>query len=347
LTYSLINLITVVKLQMGHQKPVLFILDVGHGNSAVLVDTKGTLVIDAGRGNSLYLFLKQERITNLDVILISHADDDHIAGLMGIIASEEFAIGKVRVNSDASKGSKVWDDLLYALSKAVTHNKIGFDVSLSTKDTGKFNQGQIHIEILAPNLYIAGKSPGGNDRQGRPLTSNSISSVIRMCKSEMPFALFLGDIDTTGFENLLEDTKDVSSMLAVFPHHGGKPGRTGDPVSFTQKVCESVNPKIIVFSNGRGEHSTPRKEITQTIRKVLLKTRIMCTQLSESCAADILPQGSSHLTYKFAKGREKGKCCAGTIVLNLGKDKISIYPDEKGHLAFIKKAAPTALCIGD
>lgn len=323
----------------------MFILDVGHGNSAVLMDTEGNVVVDAGPRNALYLFLKAERIKKIDAILISHADHDHIGGLIGILASGEFVIGKVRVNSDALQGSKTWDDLLYTLSHAQESGQLDFDVSLSTKDTGKFDQGKVHIEILAPDLYIAGKSPGSYDRKKRNLTTNSISAVIRMIKQSVPLALFLGDIDTNGLENLFENAKDLSAKLAVFPHHGGKPGKNSDPVSFTKKICEEVQPSIIIFSNGRGIHSTPLKEVTQSIREELPKTRIMCTQLSENCASELQISEFVHLTTKFAKGKEKGRCCAGTIVIELGEDEFVIRPDENSHKDFIEKAAPTSLCL--
>lgn len=331
---------------MALSAPTLFIIDVGHGNSAVLVDTEGAVIIDAGpSGKTLHSFLKQEGITNLSAILISHADSDHIGGLMAIIASEEFTIGKVRVNSDALKGSKIWDDLLYTLSKVDQAGKLDFDVSLSTKNTGHFDQGEVHIEILAPNLYIAGRSPGSSDRKKRPLTSNSVSAVIRMVKGTFPFALFLGDIDNTGLENLLETSQDVSAQLAVFPHHGGKPGKNSDAVSFTKKICEKVQSSVIVFSNGRGTHSTPLKEVIQTIREALPETRIICTQLSENCAAELRIKELAHLTAKFAKGKEKGRCCAGTIIVELGENDIGIRPNENSHRTFVEKAASTPLCL--
>src|SRR5437016_3755628 len=121
------------------------------------MDTEGVVVIDAGPGSALLEFLKQEGIERVDVILISHADKDHIAGLLAIIASEEFEIGRVRLNSDADKTSDLWDDLVYILTRAHTAKQLDFSPALTVADTGLFNQGMVNIEILAPDQYIAAR----------------------------------------------------------------------------------------------------------------------------------------------------------------------------------------------
>src|SRR5436305_15181787 len=94
----------------------LAILDVGHGNCAVLQDSKGVAVIDTGRGNSLEIYLREEGIDRIDVVLISHADQDHLGGLISLLASRAVVIGRVRLNTDSVHGSKIWDDLLYELN---------------------------------------------------------------------------------------------------------------------------------------------------------------------------------------------------------------------------------------
>src|SRR5689334_20557252 len=81
----------------------LAIVDVGHGNCSVLQDSNGTVVIDTGPGTTLLEFLKKEKIEKVDVVLLSHADSDHISGLIQLLACGEFQIGRVRFNSDAAK----------------------------------------------------------------------------------------------------------------------------------------------------------------------------------------------------------------------------------------------------
>jgi competence protein ComEC len=78
---------------------------VGHGNCTVLVDTDGVVVIDAGPKSKLFKFLKEKHITKIDVLLLSHADQDHIIGVSDLLASGEIEIKKVYVNTDSTKKS--------------------------------------------------------------------------------------------------------------------------------------------------------------------------------------------------------------------------------------------------
>ena len=70
------------------KRPYLAILDVGHGNCAVLTDSKGIVVIDTGPGSALLEYLSEKNIKTIDVVLISHADQDHIGGLIQLLFSK-------------------------------------------------------------------------------------------------------------------------------------------------------------------------------------------------------------------------------------------------------------------
>ena len=98
-------------------RPSLSILDVGHGNSAVVADTKGVTVIDAGLGPALSSFLEEEQIATINVVLLSHAHADHIGGLLHLISTKMFQIGLVRLNTDAECGTALWGDLEYELQQ--------------------------------------------------------------------------------------------------------------------------------------------------------------------------------------------------------------------------------------
>jgi beta-lactamase superfamily II metal-dependent hydrolase len=322
----------------------LSILDVGHGSCAVLIDVNGVVVFDAGPGTSLLEFLLQETITVIDVLLISHADKDHIEGIISLLESRTIDIKLIRLNTDSEKESKLWDDLLYVIEQTQKAGRLKCEVGLCSSDSGKFNVGTIGIEILAPSPYIAAKGPGGKDRRGRRLSGNSVCTVIRLVREKNPIAILPGDIDDVGIENLAESGQDPTAPIALFPHHGAKPGGH-NMVAFARRFCNLVNSTNIIFSIGRGQYGTPQPEILASIRETLPKARILCTQLSEHCATDLPVNYPSHLTGQYSRGREEQKCCAGTIFIPLDDSALSILPVLEDHVDFIQKVSSKALCI--
>lgn len=327
---------------LARPQQFLAILDVGHGNCAVLVDTEGVIIIDAGPGSALLEFLTEQGITEVDVVLLSHADQDHIDGLIQLLAAQVVHLGHVRFNTDSEKGSTAWDDLVYELEKAQQAHELQFEPALTSGTREDFRRGDVAVDILGPSGYLAAKGPGSTDREGRTITSNSISAVVRLSKEGHAFALLPGDLDQVGLANMMESAVSPAASLLVFPHHGGKPG-TADMGTFTRDICDAVSPRTVVFSIGRGKHATPRPEIVSTIRDRLPGVRIACTQLSMHCAEGLPTSAPTHLNRAFARGRERHQCCAGTLIIDL--DNVhSIRPADTDHVAFIRNAAPTALC---
>lgn len=310
----------------------------------MLVDTGGVVVIDAGPGTALLEFLEQEGITKVDVVLISHADSDHIAGLVALISSDKYEVDVIRINSDALKDSRLWDDLLFSLNKAFFAGAVQFNVSLTVADSGSFDRGDVHIEILAPNLYIAGRGPGSTDHNGRRLTSNSVSAVIRLIKEKMPIALLTGDLDEVGLDNLIDNNLDCRAPVLVFPHHGGRPG-AGNMEAFTKKFVDLVKPETVIFSFRRGgQHNNPQPGIVRAVRESLPDVRVACTQLSTRCAANVPTNQPTHLAEKYAQGRQTNGCCGGTFVIDLSQDARPLLPVLHDHIEFIRANAETALC---
>jgi beta-lactamase superfamily II metal-dependent hydrolase len=293
--------------------PNFYVLDVAHGNSAVLIDTQGVIVIDAG-GKKPYLldFLTQRHITKIDVLLLSHADQDHIAGAINLLSSEEIIIEAVYVNPDSTKQSDIWDDLVYLLCEQHRKGHIYFEPSLTPHLNGQLDQGDVAIEVLAPNQYLAAKGPGGLDRQGRKLTTNSISAVIRLSHHGKPIVLLPGDIDEIGLDNLLEDTNDIQAWLVVFPHHGGKPGRE-NVKAFTNRFCQLVKPEIIIFSIADNTKNFPTQEVVDTIVESLDKVRLFSTRSSEVLKAYI--QKTGHQSHQNG---------VGTVHLDFKKKPLNI-----------------------
>jgi beta-lactamase superfamily II metal-dependent hydrolase len=322
-------------------EPSLCILDVGHGNCAVILDDK-VVIIDSGPGTTLLEFLKDEGIKEVAIVLVSHADEDHIKGLVSLIESRTVDIRVVRVNSDGLKESATWADLAYLLDVENKAGRLRFEVGLTTSDSGKFDTASVRVEILAPSPGLAVKGPGSTDHDDRKLTSNSMSVVIRLLRDGKPYVLLPGDIDETGFANLLESGQDLRAPVAVFPHHGG--AVSGNSARFAASFCKATGARDLIFSIGRGRYGTPRPEIVAAARAQSPGLRIVCTQLSEHCASELPKKEPTHLTHKISRGRESRKCCAGTIVATLAKDTANLIPHVEVHRKFIATAAPSALC---
>jgi len=318
------------------------ILDVGHGNAAVVNTGNGIVVIDAGPRAALLEFLTENGIGKIDLLLVSHADADHIGGLIGALASCVIQIAKVRLNSDGLKGSSGWDDLAYELDVQQRSGAIDFVPALTPSNSREFDIDDIRIEIIAPTNYIATKGPGSQDRLGRRITSNSVSAVIRVLSNVGPVALFCGDIDQVGLDSALEANPNITAPTLIFPHHGGTSGGTMSS-DFVRQLCAAVQPLVVVFSIGRGKYGNPREEIVQAVRSCT-KARIVCTQLSENCASVSPKNIGTHLNSVYAAGKDDKKCCGGSLVIRLDAP-LDITPALDPHLQFIQANAPAALCM--
>ncbi len=321
----------------------LYILDVGQGSCAVVVGDAEVIVVDVGRRSALLEFLDQQCIRRIRTVYLSHADEDHIGALVGLLASGTVTIDRVVLNSDASKETESWRDLTYELASKYMADTLELDIGLFP---GKSEDlGDIEIQVMAPSPALVLKGVGSKNGSGRRITSNSISAVIRISVSGKHVAILPADIDGIGLDDLLMRNMDLKAPILVYPHHGGRPG-AADIRSFTERLLEAVEPITVVFSFGRGSYGAPNPEIVSVLREIMPDTRIVCTQLSEHCS-NTVPSGSmSHLSSAFALGHADHRCCGGTIVVPLDNAR-DLKPGRDDHIAFIRSNVETPLCLNN
>lgn len=321
----------------------LSILDVGHGNCAIVhIEEVGVIVIDAGPGTGLLEFLDEQGIESIRTVYVSHADEDHIAALLGLLESESVTVERIVVNSDSSKQSKVWDDLLYELDLRHTKGTLEFTVGLVSGDCERLDD--VAIEILGPSRYLAGRGAGSTDRSGSKITTNSISAVIGITVGGRRAAIIPGDLDEVGLADLLEHANDLRAPMVVYPHHGLRPG-SADVRTFAERLLGAMEPHVVVFSFGRRRYRAPLPETVGVVREVRPDARVMCTQLSEHCSRTTSASSLSHLNDIFAEGRAGGTCCAGTIVVPLDGSTGAVRPSHLEHRDFIVSCVETPLCL--
>jgi len=329
--------------------PELIILDVGHGNCAILQDTNAVTVIDCPPPATLVNTLERLGIDTIDQILISHSDWDHAGGLPTLM--DQIIVRNIYINPDANNNSKSWVDIRTALELAEDR---GTEVhtSLTSGSSKKIKSGQVEIEILAPSVGVALGGAGGPDLARRKQSSNTMSVVIGLIHDSSRVTLFPGDMSEHGLDNLLKKHQNIEAQILVFPHHGGSPGNKRG-YDFAKKLCNLVKPNLVVFSLGRNHHfgpnhdENPRDDVMKGVVTALPSAHIMCTQLSGKCAVQEPISDFSHLNNLPARGSISNSCCGGTILIRIDGKQTTYVPLLSSHRTFISNSdnVPTPMCL--
>jgi beta-lactamase superfamily II metal-dependent hydrolase len=318
--------------------PELIILDIGHGNCAIVRDTEGVIVIDSAHGATLIETLAHLSIREISHILISHADEDHIAGIIDILLDKNIKVSNLYINSDAQRRTRTWEALRRAVRDARQRSGTRVVVGLTTELTNQLNVGQVKVEILAPTPELAMSGAGGQDLQGRRLNPNSISAVIGLVHDSHRVAILAADIDQVGLNNLLQERCDLRADILVFPHHGGRPGGA-DSKAFAQQLCDLVQPNLVIFSIARGRFGNPREDIVEGVVTSLPTAHILCTQLSSKCADSVPDSEPAHLNALPARGRASKSCCGGTVSIKIAGNKTTYAAGIAAHQQFIDRVS--------
>ncbi|OGU17872.1 MAG: hypothetical protein A2076_15195 [Geobacteraceae bacterium GWC2_53_11] len=319
----------------------LFLLDVGHGNCSIVVNGDKLTVIDSPTGATLLETLESLGATEIENVLISHADADHIGGITNLLLDNNIRIKRVFVNPDSVKDTAVWYDFRCAVKDAATRGTTTTP-ALTTTQSPDLSDDTVQFEVIAPTPETALGGVGSQDLAGRSINSNSMSVVIRVLYKGVPVALLPGDIDSAGLENLVAGGKLIQAKYFVYPHHGGL--SKGSSVAFTTEICRLVSPQVVVLSIARGgKYNNPRPEIISAICEVLPDAHIICTQLATHCSKDVPPVTEHHCSFP-ARGMSDQLCCGGTISIDF--DRLDESPSEihADHIAFLDQVS-TPMCL--
>ena len=324
----------------------LTVLDVGHGNAAVVNGPDGVVVVDAGPGGAdLLRYLREEGISEVDCVVISHVDADHLRGLIAVLEEPSITIAEVRLNPDAAKDTELWNDLAWSLAHLDQAGEFEFRTSCVQGDVLPTVAPDVVLDVLAPVKELAAHGPGWTDPSGRVATTNTCSVVVRLALAQQSAAILAADIDDMGLSYMQGVHTDLKAPLLVFPHHGGNVATSANAArnaAFATSLVGSIEPHTVIFSTGRGRHGTPRPEIVSAVRAQVEDVRVACTQLSEFCRPD-RPDADEprHLLSLHAHGRESHSCCAGTLRWDLSS---VLEPDRVAHDNFKDAEVPSAMC---
>lgn len=213
-------------------------LDVGQGSSTLITCGGHAMLIDAGdgsKGTAIQNYLKKQKITDLDYLILTHPDSDHIGGAAVVIT--KFEISKVFM-SNFEKDNKTYRNLIQSLD-----NK---RLKYTTPQAGsQYFLGSASLTFLAPN----GEYDNPNDASLALLVQNGDNRF-----------LFTGDAQEEAEQDILENSLDISADVYLAGHHGSK-------TSTSEDFFKAVNPSCAVISCGEGNsYGHPHAQTLNTFR---------------------------------------------------------------------------------
>lgn len=217
-------------------------LDVGQGDGCVLKTPEGQhALIDCGSSNQsevgryqLMTYLKNQGISYLDAILVSHTDQDHISGIRELLQFMKNDLTTIRAGKLILPGWEKKSEAYMELAELA--RRAG--VKTMTGNTGDVLQaGSVQLVILAPE-----KGALGTDENEEGLVAEVRYGKFR--------GLFTGDIGAETERKLLERLEDVDFLKVA--HHGSGYS-TGD--AFLQKTAPELAVISCSFRNTYGHPS--------------------------------------------------------------------------------------------
>lgn len=212
-------------------------LDVEQGLSILVQLGDEVLIYDGGdRDTSSFVvsYIQDLGITEIDYMISSHYDSDHLAGLIGCL--NVFEVKNV-VASDYEHNSKLYTSFMDAVKAE------GLKIKYPPVGT-TYDFGEAQITVLAPKEI-------GND-------SNANSVAIKLSYGESDF-IFTGDADYGSERDMVASGIDLDCEVLSLAHHGSSSGNSS-------LFLEKTTPEYAVISCAKGNnYGHPHVEVVELL----------------------------------------------------------------------------------
>ncbi|WP_409969856.1 ComEC/Rec2 family competence protein [Bengtsoniella intestinalis] len=232
----------------------IIFLDVGQADAALVSCDGEYMLIDGGNvadSNLIYSVLDKRGITELSIVVGTHAHEDHIGGLSGAL---NYATADTILCPVTTYDSNAFENFAYYadLNGGITVPSVGDEYTLGSAD----------IDILAVNSDT---------------DANNTSIVLKITYGETSF-LFTGDAEYEAEQVLLNSGTDLSSTVLKVGHHGSD-------TSTSYLFLREIMPQYAVISCGEGNsygHPTDAvlsrlRDADVTLYRTDLQGDIICT----------------------------------------------------------------------
>ena len=215
-------------------------LNVGQGLSILIKANDNYMIYDGGgRDSSSYVvsYLKRHGIKKLSAMFVSHYDEDHIAGLVGVLNTTE--VSNV-ICPDREANTEIYQSFINKLNQngaKIIHPYRG----------DKFTLGKAEIIVLNPVDYMM-------------YDENNSSIAVRILYDD--FACILtGDCEHVAEWDMIDSGYELSAQLLVVGHHGSDS-------SSSDEFVKSVSPKYAYISCGiDNSYGHPAQRTLDTLKQ--------------------------------------------------------------------------------
>lgn len=218
-------------------------IDVGQADAALVQCDGEYMLIDGGNvedSNLVYSVLERDNITNLDIVVGTHAHEDHIGGLSGALSYATADVVLCPVTENTTKAFNNFKDKAETQSTGLTVPEVGDSYELGSAD----------VRILGVNATD---------------DTNESSIILMVTYGETKF-LFTGDAEYEAEQAVLATGADLSCDVLKVGHHGSD--------SSTSYVwLNAIMPEYAVISVGEGNsYQHPTDAVLSRLRDAEVTT---------------------------------------------------------------------------
>jgi competence protein ComEC len=219
-------------------------IDVGRPNlvgDSILIETADgkVVLIDGGfQGTGALKYLQSHNIDHIDMVVLSHAHDDHSGGLIDVLNT-------IPVDVLVHNGQEIDSPTYQEFKRAMINSGVKTRIP---KVGEKLRFGKLYFQVLAP-------------RKINPNTVNDNSIVLRMEVGKIVF-LFTGDAQGLTEQWMMDTGQPLKADILKIGHHGAN-------TSSTPAFILEVLPEIGIYSVGPGnKYGFPEAETLETMDAV-------------------------------------------------------------------------------